>query len=675
MNQSLAPSADVVFRDALGERRRMIDSTGAEAELLCLASELTAVAAFEPALRSSAGRLAAFRHPSFPALRGIERFDAATLAVISDASHGVRLSRLLATVGERGSALDLSAAFCLLRQLLGALDALHTFDRDIAHGVLGPERVVITSRARVIVTDYTLGSALEQLRYSNQHYWKSLRIAVPRSAGMTRFDQRVDLMQLGTVALALILGRVLKDDEYSAKLVDLVNSAHATGSGGDVEPLKPALRAWLLRSLQFDQHHSFTSAAEAGAMLDAIISDDDRVEGMASLERVLQQHHGLAPAALPVAIEAPVPVAPPAAAAPPVEPLVSVVQPRPSAVAPAPISPPLPLVAPQAMPPRASKPARPSQWPRVAAAAVLLAALAGGTVFAVRRRASAGTPAFGTVTVQSNPSGAQLDIDGRPAGVTPATLTLPEGTHTIVLRGAGAPRTTSIAVSAGAQISQYIELAKSAPTTGGLQVRTEPPGALVSVDHVSQGTSPATISGLAPGDHTVVVSADGASVEQTVTVEPGVLASLVVPLAARDRALLSGWVAVTAPIDVQIFENGRLLGTNQTERLMVSSGDHHFEFVNDAFGYRVARTVPVGPGKVEAVALKMPMGSLALNAVPWAEVWLDGEKVGETPIGNLQTTIGRHDVVFRHPELGDARQNVTVTLLAPARISVDLRKK
>jgi len=139
--------------------------------------------------------------------------------------------------------------------------------------------------------------------------------------------------------------------------------------------------------------------------------------------------------------------------------------------------------------------------------------------------------------------------------------------------------------------------------------------------------------------------------------------------------LLSGWVAVTAPIDVQIFENGRLLGTNQTERLMVSSGEHHLEFVNDAFGYRVARTVPVAPGKVESVALKMPMGSLALNAVPWAEVWLDGEKVGETPIGNLQTTIGRHDVVFRHPELGDARQNVTVTLSAPARISVDLRKK
>jgi hypothetical protein len=61
--------------------------------------------------------------------------------------------------------------------------------------------------------------------------------------------------------------------------------------------------------------------------------------------------------------------------------------------------------------------------------------------------------------------------------------------------------------------------------------------------------------------------------------------------------------------------------------------------------------------------------------VPWAEVWIDGEKAGDTPIGNLQTTIGKHDVVFRHPELGETRQSVTVTLLGPARLSVDMRKK
>jgi len=278
------------------------------------------------------------------------------------------------------------------------------------------------------------------------------------------------------------------------------------------------------------------------------------------------------------------------------------------------------------------------------------------------------------LTVQSNPSGVPLDVDGKSAGFTPATLTVPQGTHTIVLRGSGDPRTMTVAVAAGAQVSQYIEFAKSGPTTGGLLVRTEPPGAMVTVDRVSRGASPATIGNLSPGDHTVVVTADGVSVDQVVNVEAGVTSSLVVPL-GREHSLLSGWIAVAAPIDVQIFEKGQLLGTNQTDRVMVSSGEHHLDFVNDALGYRFTRTLSVRPGKVETVSLKLPSGSIAVNAVPWAEVWIDGEKAGDTPIGNLQRTIGKHEVVFRHPELGETREFVTVTLLGPARLSVDMRKK
>jgi hypothetical protein len=38
-------------------------------------------------------------------------------------------------------------------------------------------------------------------------------------------------------------------------------------------------------------------------------------------------------------------------------------------------------------------------------------------------------------------------------------------------------------------------------------------------------------------------------------------------------------------------------------------------------------------------------------------------------------TLGSHDVVFRHPELGEQRHTAVVTLNAPARLSVDLRKK
>jgi len=52
---------------------------------------------------------------------------------------------------------------------------------------------------------------------------------------------------------------------------------------------------------------------------------------------------------------------------------------------------------------------------------------------------------------------------------------------------------------------------------------------------------------------------------------------------------------------VQVFENHRLIGTSESDRLMVSSGRHDIEIVNETFGYRAARTVQVSPGKVTPI--------------------------------------------------------------------------
>jgi hypothetical protein len=209
-----------------------------------------------------------------------------------------------------------------------------------------------------------------------------------------------------------------------------------------------------------------------------------------------------------------------------------------------------------------------------------------------------------------------------------------------------------------------------------LSVRTNPTGARVTVDGVAKGTSPVTLDDVTPGEHTVVVaSRDGDPVKQTVTVEADTTASLLVPLAGGSGAPLFGFIAVSAPVELQLFENGQLLGSSQSERVMVAAGSHQLEVVSKPLGYRATRTVQVTPNKVLAIPIKLPTGSMAVNAVPWANVWLDGVDVGETPIGSLSATIGAHELVFRHPDLGEQRRTVTVTLTAPLRISADLRKK
>jgi len=259
--------------------------------------------------------------------------------------------------------------------------------------------------------------------------------------------------------------------------------------------------------------------------------------------------------------------------------------------------------------------------------------------------------------------------------VTPVTVPLKPGAHSVELRGDGPPRLMPITMTAGAQVSQYIELPKSASTSGQLQVKTEPSGAKVSVDGLPRGTSPVTVVDLTPGEHAVTVDSDHGAVKQIVAIEAGITASLMVPLGTPEGAPVSGWIAVTAPADVQVLENKRLIGTSQSDRLMVSAGRHDIELVNETLGYRTARTVQVSPGKVTPIKIDFPKGTIALNAVPWAEVWVDGEKVGDTPIGNLTLTIGSHEIVFRHPELGEQRHAATVTLNSPARLSVDMRKK
>jgi hypothetical protein len=310
----------------------------------------------------------------------------------------------------------------------------------------------------------------------------------------------------------------------------------------------------------------------------------------------------------------------------------------------------------------------------MAVAAAVVLALAGGGFAAFRTFArSSAAPALGALVVQSSPAGVAVFVDGVERGRTPARVTLASGAHILELRGRGVPRVIPLNVTAGAEVSQYLEFA-DAPATGQLAIQSEPGGAKVLVDGVLRGVAPLTIPDLAPGDHQVELQSDGASARHTVNVQAGGTASLVVPLgAAAPGGPVSGWVAVNAPFTLEIREQGRLLGTTETDRIMMASGRHELELVSTSLGYRSTRVVQVAPGKVAAIALDLPQGVVNLNASPWAEVWIDGKRAGETPIGNLAVPIGPHEIVFKHPQLGEKRNAISVTLGAPVRLSVDMK--
>lgn len=257
----------------------------------------------------------------------------------------------------------------------------------------------------------------------------------------------------------------------------------------------------------------------------------------------------------------------------------------------------------------------------------------------------------------------------RPLWATPAEAAAGETIADTASPGAGGPDTPS----ADAAPSPVEPEVPAAPPAGVLLVDTDPPGARVSIDNESIGVSPITIANLSAGAHEVVVESARGRVARTVEVKPGSEGSLVIAMPAAAR-FQSGWISVTGGVPAQIFEDGTLLGSTTLPKLMLTAGRHELEFVNDELGFHVARTVQVRAGRTEAVDLETPTGTAFINARPWAEVFVDGRRVGQTPIANLSLPIGRREVVFRHPQLGERRQTIVVGLGAPARIGVELDK-
>jgi hypothetical protein len=184
---------------------------------------------------------------------------------------------------------------------------------------------------------------------------------------------------------------------------------------------------------------------------------------------------------------------------------------------------------------------------------------------------------------------------------------------------------------------------------------------------------PVTIDDLEPGEHQVVLQSGGRTQRRTVTITAGATSSLV--LTNAPAGVESGWMATRTSAPMQIFESGKLIGTTDTERIMLSAGTHNLEFVADGLGFRARKSVVITPGQTSTVAVSLPQAPVNLNAVPWAEVSIDGVASGQTPIANQLLTIGPHEIEFHHPEFGTKKVTIVVSLTEPARVAVDMRAR
>ena len=85
-------------------------------------------------------------------------------------------------------------------------------------------------------------------------------------------------------------------------------------------------------------------------------------------------------------------------------------------------------------------------------------------------------------------------------------------------------------------------------------------------------------------------------------------------------------------------------------------------------------SLTVKAGQIVRMTVAMPDGRISVNAVPWAQVSIDGNPAGDTPLANLPLSVGEHQITFRHPQLGEQTQRVIVKSGALTRVSATLTR-
>jgi hypothetical protein len=356
---------------------------------------------------------------------------------------------------------------------------------------------------------------------------------------------------------------------------------------------------------------------------------------------------------------------------------------------------------------------------RIALVIIVLIAIAEVAYLLVRTlQPSAATSLQGTLAVDSTPAGAEVSIDGVRRGRTPLRLELAPGNHVVDVGAGASKRSGTVSVTGGAQQSHRVDLTAAparatasgatAPsaTLASIDVRSEPSGARVTIDGVDRGRTPLVVSGLPAGRRQVQVSGPFRPITRQVTLVAGQQASLSVApsrptpdepraapsatdsgaavqaggasttdaAAARPAPAGRGWITIESPLVLRVMRNGDYLGTSEDRRIQLPAGTHVIALENESVNFREVRTVEVPANRAVALAVALPQGALNINAAPWAEVFVDNQRIGETPVSQLALPIGPHEILYRHPQFGDRRITVIVKVGTPGRTFVDFTK-
>lgn len=200
-------------------------------------------------------------------------------------------------------------------------------------------------------------------------------------------------------------------------------------------------------------------------------------------------------------------------------------------------------------------------------------------------------------------------------------------------------------------------------------------GAKVWVDGSLRGNIPISIEGIPPGRYGIRARLEGYQpYDKTVTIEPGKDLELTVNLepAAREP----GYLLLSVNPWAEIFVDGRLLDRTPLAAPIKLEAGRRQLMLRHPNRREYSREILIEPGDTLRLHVVMPQawGYLKLSVVPWAEIFVDGEAAGITPLAApLRLSIGEHELRLAGPGGKEWRETVRISEGDTLDIRVDLQ--
>jgi PEGA domain len=123
-----------------------------------------------------------------------------------------------------------------------------------------------------------------------------------------------------------------------------------------------------------------------------------------------------------------------------------------------------------------------------------------------------------------------------------------------------------------------------------------------------------------------------------------------------------GFLTAFSRIPMEVYADGKRLGSTEDGQLLIASGTHQIEFVSERFRYRAIASLTIPSGHVLPYTVALPSAEVYVATRPGAEVWVEGERVGVAPLDAIHVPIGTREIVVKAPNGAEKRQVVEVKL-------------